>query len=236
MPPKFSRSPCLLNSHNMKPYYEHGGITIYHGDCGEVLPNLPRSELCLTDPPYGLNIASAGKIGASNGKSSARDYGSSDWDILPLSSQQWALIKQYSDNQIVFGFNNFIDSGFTSTRCVLVWDKKCQNGWRDNFSDCELAWTSLREPPRVFRYLWMGACRGAELDAKYHPTQKPVALMAWCLSLCPTANTVIDPFMGSGTTLVASKDSGRLAIGIEREEKYCEIAAKRLSQEVFQFS
>ena len=219
------------------PYYSHAGITIYHGDCREILPHLPKVDLVLTDPPYGIDIVKTGCIGASGGKSTVRDYGISDWDAKPISAEVWSLVQGASSDQIVFGFNHFIESGFGSTRCVLVWDKKCQNGWRDNFSDCEIAWASLQEPLRVFRYLWMGASRGTnELDAKVHPTQKPLAVMMWCLSLSPKSQIILDPFMGSGTTLVAAKQLGRKAIGIEIEERYCAIAVKRLAQEMLPFA
>ena len=94
-----------------------------------------------------------------------------------------------------------------------------------NFGECEYCWTSLKFAPRIFRYRAVGVDGG-----KVHPTQKPEALMQWCLGFTKTARTVLDPFMGSGTTLVAAKRLGRRAIGIELEEKYCEIAARRLAQ------
>jgi len=106
----------------------------------------------------------------------------------------------------------------------LVWDKKIDGL---NFGEVEYCWTNLRFAPRVFRYRAVGVDGG-----KQHPTQKPEALMLWCLSFLPKSgiDVVLDPFMGSGTTLVAAKRLGRKAIGIEREEKYCEIAARRLAQ------
>jgi len=120
----------------------------------------------------------------------------------------------------------------------LIWDKRigaeslAENGWP--LGEAELAWTNLLGATRVFRKLWSGLLRTTERGEFYHPTQKPVALMEWCLQFFP-AGTVVDPYMGSGSTLRAAKDLGRRAIGIEIEEKYCEIAAKRLSQEVLEF-
>ena len=115
----------------------------------------------------------------------------------------------------------------------MVWDKV--NGSTD-FADCELAWTSLGKPVRIFRKQWMGAHAKERIDFdRFHPTQKPVDLMAWCINHAPKADTILDPFMGSGTTLVAAKQLGRRAVGIEIEEKYCAIAVQRLAQEVMDF-
>jgi DNA modification methylase len=109
----------------------------------------------------------------------------------------------------------------------LVWDK----GQRIAQSDGELAFTSRDKALRIFTLNRVELM----LDGAQHPTQKPVALMKWCLSLFPEAKTVLDPFCGSGTTLVAAKDMGLTAVGIEAEERYCEIAANRLRQSVLNF-
>jgi len=94
-----------------------------------------------------------------------------------------------------------------------------------------MSWINLNQPLRVYRHLWMGLVR-KNGSPRVHPTEKPVELFTWCLEFAPDAQTILDPFMGSGTTLRAAKDLGRKAIGIEIEEKYCEIAAKRMAQEV----
>ena len=227
----------------MKPYYEHAGITIYRGDCREILPSLPKCDLLLTDPPYGIGEA-AGKNASRNkpfGKSlphnskntivAAKDYGNSDWDNQPASDSDLFLARQQTASQIIFGGNYF---SLPPSSCWLVWDKV--NGDSD-FADCELAWTNRKSAVRMFRWKWNGMLQEdmSHKETRVHPTQKPLALMKWCLSLFPDAKTVLDPYCGSGTTLVAAKAMGLTAIGIEREEKYCEIAAKRLSQEVFDF-
>ena len=100
-------------------------------------------------------------------------------------------------------------------------------------AECEFAWHMKGTKPRVFRHLWSGAYRASESgERSRHPTQKPVAVMQWCLSLVVAADCIVDPYMGSGTTLLAAKNNGLRSIGIELEEKYCDIAVERLRQKV----
>ena len=203
----------------MTPYYESGGITIYHGDCREILPTLPSVDLVLTDPPYG--------IGEDGGRFRDRKGGGHrvlpkmKWDNNPPSTETFAAVLTAGHNQVIWGGNYFTNS-LPVSRGWLYW-QKLMGG---NFSDGELAWTSRNAALREFT-----KCN--KEHGKEHPTQKPVELMRWCIGFFPNAQTILDPFMGSGTTLRAAKDLGRKAIGIEIEERYCEIAAKRLSQEAF---
>ncbi len=214
-----------------KPYYEHAGIAIYHGDCREVIEQweglrTQSLDLLLTDPPYGIGEA-RGK-NASRGKLAvAVDYGVSDWDDVPA-HDVIPRLRALAREQIIFGGNYYV---LPPTSCWLVWDK--DNGEND-FADCELAWTNLKQAVRRLRYRWAGMLQepGCPRDIRQHPTQKPEAVIRWCLTQAPKAMTILDPFMGSGTTLVAAKRLGKSAVGIEREERYCEIAANRLSQEV----
>lgn len=209
----------------MKPYYDHAGITIYLGDCRDILPQLPKVDLVLTDPPYGLK-QDARRI-ASRGKGSeVIDYGPFEWDSEPATREEIEACLHAATKTIIWGGNYF---HLPPSRAWLVWDK-INSG---DFADCELAWTNLQMSVRLFRHMWNGMLRESERDTKrVHPTQKPIALMKWCLRFAPDAQVILDPFMGSGTTLRAAKDLGRKAIGIEIEEKYCEIAVRRLSQEV----
>ncbi len=214
----------------MKPYYEEKGITIYCGDCREILPQLGRFDLLLTDPPYGIGEA-AGKNKSRTKLAIAKDYGDSDWDNETPSVELLDSLRGASGSQVIFGGNYFV---LPPSSCWLVWDKV--NGQSD-FADCELAWTNRDSAVRMFKWQWAGMLQENMSRKEYreHPTQKPVPLMKWCLSLFPDAKTVLDPFLGSGTTLVAAKAMGLTAVGIEREEKYCEISANRLRQEVFDF-
>lgn len=230
----------------MKAYYEEDGIVIYHGDCREVLARdaalrTGRStyDLLLTDPPYGLgqgNKRQRGGGGASmqmtgmfagQPRKAQGEYGpDSPWDN-ELAPEGVAIARSLCRWQIIFGGNYY---SLPATSCYLVWDK--DNGATD-FADCELAWTNLKRAVRKLTYRWNGMLQepGVPRTHREHPTQKPEAVIRWALMQAPAdCQTILDPFMGSGTTLVAAKRLGRKAIGIELEEKYCEIAAKRLVQ------
>jgi DNA modification methylase len=208
------------------PYYDRDGIKIYNADCRKVLPFLDRFDLLLTDPPYGIGAARKDNSSRSC-LAVSKDYGIAGWDDAP--PPRWFLeaSQEAAETSILWGGNYY---GLPAASCWLVWDK--DNGAND-FADCELAWTNMDRAVRKFKWRWQGMLQengGAKKEQRFHPTQKPLALMRWCLSLAPGAATVLDPFMGSGTTLVAAKLEGRQAVGIEISEKYCEAAANRLSQ------
>jgi DNA modification methylase len=202
------------------PYYQHDGITIFHGDCREILPTLPKVDLVLTDPPYGCGRSTgAGQYGKQKW-----DGSEPEWDAQIPAPETFALMIGAAPKSIIWGGNYF---PLPQSRNFLVWDKGAGFRGRD-FAECELAWCSWDGNAKVFNRdpLARGDYKGKE-----HPTQKPVAVMVWCLSVVPDAASVLDPFVGSGSTLVASKRMGRQAIGIEIEEKYCEIAARRVEAE-----
>ena len=213
----------------MNPYYEHGGITIYHGNCREILPTLEPVDLVLTDPPYGIG-ESAGRNKTRSKMAVSKDYGNASWDDAPPDKETINLAIAAGRSAIVFGGNYF---ALPASPCWLVWDK--DNGATD-FADCELAWTNLEIAVRRIRWRWQGMLQehgGKHKELRQHPTQKPLAVMKWCIERVPgNPQSIIDPFMGSGTTLRAAKDLHRKAIGIEIDERYCEIAANRLRQNV----
>lgn len=212
----------------MTPYYEHAGITIYHGDCREILPHV-TADVVVTDPPYGIGEA-RGKNKTRGGVCPATDYGVAAWDDAPIDAPLLGLVLSAAPHTCIFGGNYY---ALPPTSCWLVWDKDNTG----DFADCELAWTNWKMAVRRIRYRWNGMLQepGLPKEKRQHPTQKPMPVIKWVLGLAPSTGTVLDPFMGSGTTLVAAKQLGRKAIGIELEERYCEIAAKRLAQEVFDF-
>jgi site-specific DNA-methyltransferase (adenine-specific) len=208
----------------MKPYHSEKGIDIYHGDCREILPSLERGSI-VSDPPYGI-----GYVHGETGDTSfagVKIFG----DDEPFNP---AHLFFQSDSIILWGANNYAHALGPSSGW-LVWDKRCNTVVNDH-SDAELAWTNILNTVRIFYHVWDGFRRGPETGIqRVHATQKPIALMKWCIGFVPAGDVILDPYMGSGTTLRAAKDLGRRAIGIEIEEKYCEIAAKRLSQEVLEF-
>lgn len=222
----------------IKPYYQDDACTIYHGDCREILPHLEPVDLVLTDPPYGIGAdAKMHKTsGLPSGRGLARKgvYLNTNWDVSPPPAWLLHQIIEMSKYQIFWGGNYF---GLAATRCILVWDK--DNG-ETKFADCELAWTNFDKPVRKLRWLWNGMLQEQMGDAKeerWHPTQKPLEVMKWAIRQAPEdCLTILDPFMGSGTTLVAARDLGRRCIGIEVERRYCDIAIERLRQRVLPLS
>jgi len=197
-----------------------GNQRLILGDCLKVMPGLGRFDAVVTDPPYGIGADEA--AAKNKGKSGWKYYEFKGWDAARPSPEIFAKILSNSDEQIIWGGNYFADL-LPPTMRWLVWDK----GQRDfSLADCEFAWTSQQKAARVFNY----ARAKALLDGKEHPTQKPVALMEWCLGFLPDAKTILDPFMGSGTTLVACQRMGRHGTGIEIDPDYFAIACKRVDE------
>lgn len=211
----------------MNPTEIIGDCHLYLGDCRDILPHLPKVDLVLTDPPYG--IGEAKKQGMSRVRRTSKwtnpkasKYDEMEWDRHPAEQSiiNDLVSAKYS---IVWGGNYF---SVPPAKCWLVWDKKTTG----DFADCELAWTNLNKAVRKFEWLWSGFKKQKPED-RTHPTQKPIALMEWCINLAhKNTLTVADPFMGSGTTGVACANMGKTFYGIEREQKYFDIACKRIEQ------
>lgn len=203
----------------MKPYYEHGGITLYHGDCCELIPAL-AFDVVVTDPLYGIAYVSRNRkenwgsiVGDDN--MSARD------NMLALIGTKPAAV-----------FGTWKRSRPANTRIVLIWSKGACSG----VGDTSLPWRPSFEEVYVLGVGWRGQRGEAVLSvpavhysAMRHPTEKPVGILRELVGKAPPG-VVLDPFCGSGTTLVAARDLGRRAVGIEIEERYCEAAARRLEQ------
>ena len=205
---------------------EIGNATLYLGDCIDILPTLDKVDAVITDPPYGINENSK-KVASRGNMAAPKDYGDFDWDKAPPPDELIELIRTKGKYQAFFGGNYFT---LPPTSCWLVWDKL--NGDND-FADCELAWTNWPKAVRRLQWRWNGMIRQGN-EERYHPTQKPLEVMKWIIELCPKSDTILDPFMGSGTTGVAAIQMGRKFVGIERDPKYFEIACKRIKQAISQ--
>lgn len=217
------------------PYYSDDAVTIYHGRCEDMLPGLVGIDAIVTDPPYGLNLLT--DYGARKRTALARsnDYAPISGDDEPFDPTHLLRYPKV----VLFGANHYADR-LPASPSWLVWDKldglrsrKRVIGFNDS-ADCELAWTNLGGPARLIPLRWMGLMKGTErAEVRCHPTQKPVALFRAILAAWVTVDELVcDPYLGSGSTLRAAKDLGRRAIGVEVDERYCEIAAKRMAQEV----
>lgn len=201
----------------MKPYYQDGAVTIYHGDCREILPGVV-ADVLVTDPPYGTAYTSGwcDRTIAGDDSTATRDAILSKWSKPALVFGRWSCLKP------------------EGVRVCLTWDK---GDW-PGMGDISLPWGPSTEEIYVIGSGFIGKRGGTVIRCDRlvgntrHPNEKPVALLQRLLMWCRSEWIVLDPFMGSGTTLRAAKDLGRKAIGIEIEERYCEIAAKRCAQEV----
>lgn len=240
----------------MTPYYEHAGITIYHGDSFDVLPTLSGVGAVVTDPPYSSGGAfrgdRMGSIVAKYVQSSTASYrpefagdnrdqrSFAAWCTLWMNCARQAtteggVLVSFIDWRQLPIITDAVQSGGWTWRGVAVWSKKFGRPRPGGFSSaCEfVVWGSngpLSEsglyPPGVFE------CQTTPNADREHVAQKPESVMRWALGVVPPGALVLDPFMGSGTTLKAAKEYGCPAIGIDSDERYCEIAARRLAQEV----
>lgn len=182
---------------------------IYNGDCLEIMRGMPDKsvDLVLTDPPYGIGISS---------NPFRQKFEKQDWDNAVPSKEYFDEIFRVSKEQIIWGGNYF---ALPQSRCFYVWDKVQPQSFSSAM--CEQAWVSKQSPAKLFKQ------RVVSIQ-KFHPTTKPVELMKWCLMFFPEAQTVLDPFLGSGTTAIACKNLNRNFIGIEISKEYCKIAQERL--------
>ncbi|MDQ3573655.1 MAG: site-specific DNA-methyltransferase [Actinomycetota bacterium] len=218
----------------MTPYYDEDGIVIYHGDCREVIPRVDATTiaLLLTDPPYGLNFVASSR--AEPGKFEGEQVVGDDQLFDPRPLLRFGRC-------VIFGANYF--AHFLPPGGWIIWSKVQDNRWSHGAmstrSLAEVAWTNCHKYVGLYNYFWAGSPMyrlGEERGSQLHPTQKPVELMRYIVGrLTEPGDLVLDPYMGSGPVARACLDLERRYIGIEVEERYCEIAAKRLGQGVLAF-
>jgi site-specific DNA-methyltransferase (adenine-specific) len=186
-----------------------GDATLYLGDCMEILPTLAKVDAVITDPPYGIGIA-ANPVRQMHEKMHW-DASTPDVDFLNACIAMGPV-------SVIWGGNYF---ALPPSQGFFVWDKVQPQDF--SLAMCEQAWTNKKQPAKLFRMSVLAY-------RKEHPTQKPVELMTWCIEQIGSPQTILDPFMGSGTTGVACAQLGRKFIGIEREPKYFDIACRRIEQ------
>lgn len=201
---------------------------IHNIDCLEFMKTLPDKciDLVLTDPPYGIG-ETAEKNATRNKLAQTTKFSHYDWDKQKIGNDYFSEIKRVSKNQIIFG-GNYYGSILGDTSCYIVWDK--ENGEND-FADCELAWTSFTTAVRRFKFRWAGMLQEnmKNKELRFHPTQKPVEVMAWILKRYSKENELVfDPFIGVGTTAIACKLLSRNYIGCELSPEYVKIAEDRI--------
>jgi hypothetical protein len=220
----------------MTPYYADDHVTLFHARWEDVPAELLRADVLVTDPPYGM----AWDVGDATFRAKNRVRLGTQYEPVVGDDQPFdpAPLLALGLPSVLWGGNHYAPR-LPASPAWWVWDKRVTMASNDQ-SDCEMAWTNIGGRARMFRMVWNGGGvlrrenqRGGGVGASVtvHPTQKPADLMRWCITLAPDG-TILDPYAGSGTTLVAAKSLGRKAIGVECVERYCEVAANRLRQEV----
>lgn len=212
-----------MRENGLTPYYERGGVTIYLGDCREILPGLSGVDCIIADPPYGINH-DTNYTRFSGGLSQSRNFGTGiTGDSGPFCPSHLLGYRRV----VLWGANNYAER--LPGGSWLIWDKR-YNGQDKILSDAEVAWFNHGTGVYIFTHGWNGFLRESERGKTLHPTQKPVVLMAWCIEKAKPQGVICDPYMGSGPTLKAARLLEYPAIGIEIEERYCEQVARELDQ------
>ena len=202
-----------------------GDCVLYQGDCLEVMPTIGKVDAVVTDPPYGIKQDKGFEGFGGFRKPIARRQYAGGWDDERPSPETFRATLSAAKQAIIFGGNYFTDL-LPQGRHWLVWDKK---NTMPSFSDCELAWTSInKKSVKLLTYEYNGLI--GKREERVHPTQKPVEVMSWAIQQTQKAETILDPFMGSGTTLVACAKLGRKGIGIELDPDYFDIACRRVEE------
>lgn len=205
-----------------------GPVRLILGDCLKIAPTLEGVDAVITDPPYGIGYD----------PSRSTQQGIQRFEMIRGDSDIFdpSPLMEYKD-AILWGCNHFCDRIPPRVGQWYFWDKVTQNSLNVRIAEGEFAWHMRGTKPRAFRHLWSGAYRDSESgERSEHPTQKPVALMSWCMDMAkvPQGALILDPYMGSGTTLIAAIRTGRRAIGIEIDPTHYRTAVERVKRELAQ--
>jgi DNA modification methylase len=187
-----------------------------------------KADMVFTDPPYGVAVVKNGMVGADFGVAKKGQYAEVIGDDTTQTAHDAIAICQSLQIpvQVYWGGNYYADK-LPPTSCWLVWDKRGDSGIVNTFADCELAWTNMTGPARIHKQLWNGMIREGEKDKRVHPTQKPVALADWAIGQYLKGETVLDLFLGSGSTLIACEKQRKACYGMEMSPAYCDVIVKR---------
>lgn len=215
--------------------------TVYNIDCLELMREMVRqgikADWCITDPPYGIGEDGEKNHSRGTKRAPAKQFIAKSWDEQRIGEEYFDLMFQCSKNQLIFGGNYYTDI-LPPTNNWAVWDKRCSDNQKNDFSDCELAWVSLGGA-RMFRYLYNGMLQGdmANKDVRFHPTQKPTQLWKKILGYyTKEGDLILDPFMGSFTTAVCCHKMQRHFIGAELDKDYFALGYERYRKETAQMS
>lgn len=223
-----------------------GRVTLYLGDCLEILPSIKKQvDAVVSDPPYGIGFQHGGggnpgkglcgsTVGMMKNTKTCKIYG----DDKPFDPTPWTAFEKC----LLFGADHFRERLPLNKGDFIAWDKRCGCGPNNSFRDVEFIWSSVKTPRNIVRHVWMGAIRAGEAsssrETRFHVSQKPVEVMFWCIETLrvKVGSTILDPFMGSGTTGVACIRTGRRFIGIEIDEGHFGIAKARIQAELAKLS
>lgn len=208
----------------MKIAFQNENVTLWHGDCREWSG---KADAVVSDPPYGMNL-NTDFSGMNGWSGKGHKYERIPGDDAPFDPSPWLATGKA---QVFWGAQYFCHR-LPEVGGWLVFNKRGEGKPSEIcFGDCELAWCSVGQAVRMFSRMWHGVARWSS-EGRLHPTQKPVDLMAWCMERAkvPAGAIVLDPFCGSGTTLIAALETGRKAIGVEIDARWVEVAKRRLER------
>ena len=220
------------NGHDFE--YEEADIKSHYVMCAdstvkenvEKLMNGEKADMVFTDPPYGIDIAKTGKVGGRK-LAKVNDYSPIIGDnTIETAVKTIPILVEYSKDQIIWG-GNYYANHLPNSSCWVVWDKNNTG----NFADCELAWTSYNKSAKLYKQTWNGMIREGESEKRVHPTQKPVGLAEYCFKTFEPSS-VLDVFLGSGSTLIACEQTDRTCYGMELSEAYTDVVRKRWAKYV----
>jgi DNA modification methylase len=215
----------------MEPFYQCKHGVLYSGDCVNIMPHLDKSDILLTDPPYGIAEKIIGGGEANRPKDLKLRENLKRWDIIPT-KECFDLMFQKSKNQIIFG-GNYFPEYLSHSRGWAVWDKLISPEF--TFAQGELVYTSFNKNLKIYRMSYCGDDTAGRVYRKFHPTEKPVRLLRNLMAdFAKDATTVLDPFAGSGSTALACIESNRKFILVEKDLDYCKIIVSRIEKVINQ--